>query len=60
MTASFRNHDISTKDRNKDFGFYRDYYLNERWRDELTDAAIALINQRLDHDMASRFGYDTL
>ncbi|MCY3837829.1 MAG: hypothetical protein OXH09_04130 [Gammaproteobacteria bacterium] len=60
VTASFRNHEVSTKDRSKDFGFYRDYYLNERWKDELTDTAIAAINQRLDHDVACRFGYDIL
>ena len=59
-TASFRNHEVSTKDRTKDFGFYRDYYLNERWKDELTDAAISAINRRLDKDLVSRFGYEIL
>ena len=60
LTASFRNHEVSTKDRTKDFGFYRDYYLNERWKDELTDTAIAAINRGLDRDLVSRFGYQVL
>lgn len=60
VTTSFRNHEVSTKDHTKDFGFYRDYYLNERWKDQLTDAAIAAINRRLDHDLVSRFGYRIL
>jgi len=60
LTASFRNHEVSTKDRTKDFGFYRDYYLNKRWKDELTDTAIAAINRGLDHDLVSRFGYQIL
>ena len=60
LASSFRNHEVSTKDRDKDFGVYRDYYLNERWKDELADTAIAEINRRLDHDLVSRFGYEIL
>jgi hypothetical protein len=57
-SGSFRNYLRSTKDASKDFSYYQDYYLNERWRESLSARAIQLINDHLDHDLASHFGYD--
>ena len=32
----FKNYEKSTKESNKDYNYYRDYYTNERWKDELS------------------------
>lgn len=56
----FSNLDKSTKDKNKNFDYYTDYYLNERWKDELTDEAVSIINSRLDKAVVDYFGYQLL
>ena len=57
--SSFKNVHEAMKghDRGKTFDDYRAYYLNERWRAELDDNSIRLINERLDPDVMTRFGY---
>jgi len=59
-SASFENLSESTKERGKDSAFYRDYYLNERWKEYLTPVQIELTNQRLDHGLVERLGYRIL
>lgn len=56
----FCNFEQSTKDSSKDSNYYRDYYLNERWRDKLSAEAIEIINQHLDRELVSTFGYEIL
>ncbi len=59
--AVFEDFERSTKkraDRNRDY--YRDYYLNERWREELSAEAIEIINAEIDHALMARFGYQLL
>lgn len=56
----FSNLDESTKDKSKNFDYYNDYYLNERWKDELTDESISIINSRLDKSIVDHFGYELL
>lgn len=56
----FQNHDASTKERGKDFSYYRDYYLQQAWRDKLTPEQIQLINERLDRSIVERLGYEQL
>lgn len=58
--GDFENLPESTKESGKDSGYYRDYYLNERWRSELPEEAIALVNARVRTDLMSRFGYRVL
>jgi len=48
---------MKRRDRGKTFDDYRRYYLEERWRSELDDDCIALINERLDANVMARFGY---
>lgn len=48
------------KDGQKDFYYYRDYYLQERWRDKLSRDAILYINSKLDASIAERYGYARL
>lgn len=56
----FINHEKSTKDQSKDFSYYQDYYLNERWRDEISENAIAIINKTVDKTLMKKFGYEVL
>lgn len=53
----FLNYEKSTKDSSKNSAYYRDYYLNERWRDDLSDVAVATINKSLDMTIMKQFGY---
>jgi hypothetical protein len=62
---SFVNYDQSAKrfhleDESKDTQFYRDYYLNEKWRTELSPQVISVINERLDENVMNYFGYKRL
>lgn len=56
----FRNFERSTKESSKDSAYYQDYYLNERWREKLSTAAVELINEHLDHELVQMFGYEVL
>lgn len=58
--GSFRNVLNSTKDGGKDFRYYQEYYLGERWREELDGADIKIINQRLDAALMEKFEYSFL
>jgi hypothetical protein len=55
--SAFVNYERSTKEAGKNNAYYRDYYLCERWRDKLSDEAVAIINESLDDDLMTRFGY---
>ncbi len=44
----------------RDFGYYQDYYLNERWRELLTPTDIDIINRSLDPNLCRALGYDIL
>jgi len=58
--ASFENVQSSTKRSSRNFDDYRSYYLEQRWREKLTDAQLALINERLDPAVMTACGYDIL
>ncbi|MEC8650588.1 MAG: hypothetical protein VXX82_06625 [Verrucomicrobiota bacterium] len=50
----------STKEVTKDSNYYRDFYLSERWRHDLSDEAIEAINKSVDQDLMAHFGYRVL
>lgn len=55
------NVDQSTKEKSvKDFQYYREYYLQQNWKRELGREAIDIINDRLDEQLLTYFGYDRL
>ncbi len=57
----FQNITRSTKgDAEKDFRYYRQYYLEQQWREELTSEEIAVINKHLDADLVAYLGYQIL
>lgn len=57
----FKNVVSSTKSENgKDFDYYRSYYLEEKWKNELSSEAIKYINQHLDQDVMKYFGYEII
>jgi hypothetical protein len=47
----------STKDRSKDFRYYRDYYANVRWLSEIDEASRKLIDSTVNWEVAGDFGY---
>lgn len=57
---TFLNKEESTKDSSKNFAYYQDYYLNERWRDEISGNAIAIINKEVDRKLMSNFAYKVI
>jgi hypothetical protein len=59
---SFQNIDdaVKNRDRGKTFATYKDYYLNERWREELETDCISLINECLDPRVMAHFGYQRI
>ena len=62
---SFINYEQSAKrfhveDESKSTQFYRDYYLNEKWKSEMSPLLISIINARLDDDVMNHFGYERL
>ncbi len=54
---TFVNFDESTKYESKDSSYYRDYYVNELWKEKLSADSIAIVNRYLAPDLMSRFGY---
>ena len=58
--AAFVNLNRSTKERDKDISYYRDYYLNEKWRRLLSRNALTTINSFLDRELMNHFGYAVL
>jgi hypothetical protein len=60
LSPDFVNYERSTKDSSKDSHYYQDYYLNEKWRGEMSAEAIATISSSLDTDLVNHFGYRVL
>ncbi|WP_312928194.1 hypothetical protein [Stutzerimonas nitrititolerans] len=58
--GEFRNVLQSTKGGGKDFNYYRDYYLGERWRSALAERDVCVINERLDRAIVEQFGYSVI
>ena len=59
-TEKFLNYEQSTKKSDKDFAYYQDYYVNERWREKLPREAIDIINRYVDTDLMAEFGFEVL
>lgn len=55
--SGFRDFEQSTKENDKDTHYYRDYYLNNRWREKLSDSAVDVINRYLDKKLVAHYGY---
>lgn len=53
-----KEHLVSTNDTSKDTESYRDYYLNERWKKEISPRAAQLINEQLDLKILETLGYE--
>lgn len=57
-SGKFEDFSRSTKDKSKDKFYYLNYYKNELWRDKLSEADYAFINQKLDSDLMKAFSFD--
>lgn len=60
VSGEFVNYERSTKGENKSFADYQSYYLNERWREVLSEESILIINEAVDKDLMDYFGYEVL
>lgn len=60
ISSKFQNYEESTKDTSKSFEYYRDYYLNEVWKQELTARASSYISSHLDAELMKAFNYAVL
>lgn len=45
------------QDLGKNYDYYRDYYLNERWRREWSNESLDIVNRQLDPALMAHFGY---
>ncbi|RLA45716.1 MAG: hypothetical protein DRR42_19080 [Gammaproteobacteria bacterium] len=63
LGPEFVNHDRPTKKEDtseKGTSHYKDYYLNERWKEKLGRESIELINDSLDKSLMRYYGYEFL
>ncbi|GMR15398.1 MAG: hypothetical protein BMS9Abin30_1026 [Gammaproteobacteria bacterium] len=60
LSDNFLNYEKSTKDESKNFAYYRDYYVNERWREDLSARATSIIGKAVDRNLMRHFGYKVL
>jgi hypothetical protein len=60
LSENFVDYERSTKDKTRDTNYYRDYYLNERWKENLSTEAISIINDGIDKKLMMHFGYKFL
>jgi hypothetical protein len=47
-------------DKQKDFNFYKDYYLQQQWKDKLKSREIEIINRSLNHEVLNRLDYQSI
>ena len=60
VADDLRPSESHTKDEGRDLASIQSYYGQEKWRDRLCRETVALINERVDWDMAGRLGYREL
>lgn len=48
------------KKKSKDTSYYRNYYLNELWRENLSKDELSIINESLDFDLMKHYGYEVI
>ena len=58
--SEFEDFQWSTKGTSHTASYYSDYYLNEKWKEELSQDAIAIINKKIDRSLMDQFGYELL
>lgn len=57
-TANFTPLKASTKETAKNADYYRDYYGQQRWRNEIDAASMTLINDQIDWQLVADIGYE--
>lgn len=55
--VDFKNKTESTKEKDKDFHYYQNYYLKEIWKEKLDKNSINVINHYLDENLLNYFDY---
>ena len=59
-SQKFKNLTKSTKGDKKDFSFYQRYYLEEKWKENLSHEAVDIINKYLGEDLLNYYCYKKL
>ena len=59
-TPIFQNKESSTKESSQRFSNYQDFYLNDKWKEQLTPEVLSIMNDGLDHKLMKQFGYPLL
>jgi hypothetical protein len=54
----FLDYQRSTKGESKTSDYYRQYYLNESWRKDISKEAYSIIRERVDDELMAYYGYD--
>lgn len=61
IVPRFVNVRNSTKgDAGRDFSTYRDYYLSEKWRPAIDPMSYQVINEGIDKELVTHFGYELI
>ena len=61
LATEYTNVMDSTKgESDKGYSFYQQYYLGERWRDELDADTVSTLNSMLDPELVTSLGYELL
>lgn len=59
-SGGFVNVEHSTQNVRETYYDYRDYYLGEQWKNQLSDQEIAIIKGEIDQDVSRTFGHEIL
>ena len=60
LRENFSNIDSSTKNDDKNFSDYQKYYLNEEWKESISNEELLIINSYLDEEVMSFFNYSKI
>ena len=60
LSSSLTNIEESTKENEKNNTYYKDYYLNEKWKEKLSVESIETINNDLNFELLEKLGYEKL
>ena len=59
-SSTFINFEESTKYEAKGSDYYREFYIKEKWKENLSKEARSIINYYVDKDLMAKFGYKLL
>ncbi len=58
--VKLQNTGSKSSDKHRTFSNYRDYYLNEMWREKITKEDVVYVNSELDEQLVNNLGYSLI